>query len=406
MKILVVSQYFWPENFRINDLVSELVQRDHEVTVLTGYPNYPAGNIFPAFRNDPESYNNYRNARVVRVPLIPRGKGGIRLVLNYISFVLSAAVLGWWRLKKQAFDVIFVFEPSPITVGLPAVLLKKIKRAPVVFWVLDLWPETLSAIGVVRSSFLLSLVGRMVRFIYRNCDLVLGQSKGFVDQIAEYCTDRKKIKYFPSWAEDIFDKDSTELALEVEVKQDVFNVLFAGNIGEAQDFSAILDAAEQLKEEKNICWLIVGDGRKSGWVKAEVEKRGLQGSFVLLGRFPVERMPSFYNHAQALLVTLKPDPFLSLTIPGKVQSYLMSGLPILGMLDGEGATVIGEAGAGIVCRAGDGAELAAAVRKISRMPSHQRYEMGMMGKKYAMQEFDRCSLIDRLENWMETVALR
>lgn len=396
MNILIVSQYFWPENFRVNDLAQELVQRGHCVTVLTGIPNYPAGRVFDAYRQNPGAFTCYEGAHVIRVPMLPRASGGARLLMNYLSFVIGAALWGTWRLRGVSADVIFVFEPSPVTVGLPAVLLGRVKRAPVVFWVLDLWPETLAAIGVVRSPRVLGWLGRMVRFIYDRCALVLGQSHGFLDSIAKHCTDKRKIRYFPSWAEDVF-AEAAPPAAEVPVREGVFNVVFAGNIGEAQDMPAVLDAAERLKDCDAIRWLIVGDGRKSDWVREEVARRGLQDRFLLLGRFSVDRMPSFYAHADALLVSLKRDPVFSMTIPGKVQSYLMSGVPLLGMLDGEGAAVIRDAKAGLTCAAGDGAGLADAVLKMAAMSGDERRQLGQNGRQYAQQEFGRALLMDRLE---------
>ena len=157
MKILIVTQYFWPENFRINDLTQELVKRGHSVTVLTGIPNYPAGSVFDSYRQNPKAFRLYGGANVWRVPMLTRGHGAVRLLLNYLSFVIGACLCGPWRLRGQQADVIFVFEPSPVTVGLPAILLSRIKHAPVVFWALDLWPETLAAIGVVRSPRVLLL---------------------------------------------------------------------------------------------------------------------------------------------------------------------------------------------------------------------------------------------------------
>ncbi len=405
MKILVVSQYFWPENFKVNDLVQELVSRGHEVTVLTGYPNYPGGAIYENFRSSPEKYENFTGARICRVPLLARGKGGFRLVLNYLSFMLSAALLGPVKLRGQTFEVIFVFEPSPVTVGIPAIIISKLKKIPVVFWVLDLWPETLAAMGVVRSKRLLMFVGWMVRYIYNRCELVLGQSKGFVGNIAKYCDDREKIRYFPSWAEDIYSHhQTTQLASEVPVQEGLFNVLFAGNIGEAQDFPAILDAAEHLKNNSKIRWLIVGDGRMSEWLEHEVRIRGLEKSVLLMGRFPNDRMPSFYAHADALLVSLKADPVFSLTIPGKMQSYLMSGIPIVAMLDGEGADVVRESQSGIACSAGNGADLAQAVLKVFTMNKQERNILGENGRNYAKKEFDRHILIDRLVGWLMEVS--
>jgi len=406
VKILIVTQYFWPENFRINDLAQELVQRGHSVTVLTGIPNYPAGGVFDAYRQNPMAFGRYNGATVWRVPMLARGHGAVRLFLNYLSFVIGACICGPWRLRGQQADVIFVFEPSPVTVGLPAILLGRIKRAPVVFWALDLWPETLAAMGVVRSPRVLGWVGHLVKFIYERCTLVLGQSRGFLGSIAKYCSDTQKIRYFPSWAEDVFSQADLVPAPEVPVREGVFNVLFAGNIGEAQDLPAVLSAAESLKHNAAIRWLIVGDGRKSVWLREEVERRGLQGSVLLLGRFPVERMPSFYAQADALLVSLKKDPVFSMTIPGKVQSYLMAGVPLVGMLDGEGAKVITEANAGLVCAAGDAGGLAAAVLKMAAMSADQRQQLGLNGRAYAQKEFGRDLLMDRLEALLsEAVAL-
>ncbi|WP_263770079.1 glycosyltransferase family 4 protein [Propionivibrio soli] len=404
MRILVVSQYFWPENFRINDLVAALCDRGHDVTILTGCPNYPSGKVFPEFRSHRSDYGKFGAADVVRVPLLPRGSGALRLLLNYLSFTLSASLVGALRLRGMAFDAIFVFEPSPITVGIPAVLLRHLKRVPLVFWVLDLWPETLEAIGAVRSSAILKLVGGLVSFIYNRCDLVLAQSRSFIPQIRKYCRGDVRVEYFPSWSDSVFDFSIVAPAREVPAGEGFFNVMFAGNMGDAQDFPAILDAAEILKDKKNIRWLVVGDGRATEWVRSEVDKRRLGQSFLLLGRYPIERMPSFYKHADALLVSLKESPIFAMTIPGKLQSYLASGLPILAMLNGEGAQIISSSGAGLSCRAGDGNALAAAVIQLAEMPVDARKKMGARGLALSRTEFDRETLITRLEHWFAEMA--
>ena len=405
MRILVISQYFWPENFRINDLVAEWCRRGHDVTVLTGYPNYPSGTVFPEFRENPLKYRSFGDARVVRVPLVPRGTGGIRLMLNYASFVLSACSLGPWRLRGLPFDVIFVFEPSPITVGIPAVLLRRLKRAPLAFWVLDLWPETLEAVGVVKSHRILKAVGGLVSFIYSRCDLVLAQSKSFIPAIRKYCQRKVRVEYFPSWSDSTFDFSSVKPADEVPEGGHFFNVMFAGNIGDAQDFPAILDAAEILGGEERVRWLIVGDGRAAAWVHGEVERRGLKDRFLMLGQYPVERRPSFYIHADALLVSLKDTPIFAMTIPGKLQSYLASGIPVLAMLNGEGAEIVSASHAGLSCPAGDGAALAAAVRKLASLPEAEKSEMGARGLRLSQTEFDRATLITRLLAWFDELSI-
>lgn len=405
MRILVVSQYFWPENFRINDLVTEFCRRGHEVTVLTGYPNYPSGRIFPEFRDNPEGYRNLGSANVVRVPIASRGTSTLRLMLNYVSFAVSATLLGAWRLRGRSFDVIFVFEPSPVSVGLPAVFLRYLKRAPLTFWVLDLWPESLAAVDVVRSKWALKAVGYLVSFIYNRCDLILAQSRSFIPQIRRYSNGRAAVEYFPSWSDAAFDFSAIEAAKEVPEGKEVFSIMFAGNIGDAQDFPAILDAAERLKEDRSIRWLIVGDGRASEWVKSEIKRRELEHCVLMLGRHPVDRMPSFYKVADALLVSLKDEPIFAMTIPGKLQSYLAAGIPVLAMLNGEGADIVKHSGAGLTCPAGDGHALADAARQLATTEVNALRAMGERGLAISNAEFDRTLLISRLLSWFEDLSV-
>lgn len=402
MRILIVSQYFWPENFRINDLVEELAARGHDVTVLTGKPNYPEGRIFPGYRADPRAFRRFGDVPIIRVPIMSRGNSSIRLVFNYLSFALSASLLGAWKLRGQAFDAIFVFQTSPVTAALPAVLLRWMKRAPMLMWILDLWPDTLSAIGAVKSPQLLALVGRLVRFIYKRCDRILVQSRAFEPKVAALAGGSDAIRYFPGWAEGVFAADDAppQRAPELAPYQNDFKVLFAGNIGEAQDFPAILDAVEVLKDKPALRWIIVGDGRAAPQVREEIARRGLGDKIVLLGRYPLERMPSFFAGADALLVTLRKEPIWSMTIPGKVQSYLAAGKPLLAMLDGEGGRVIAEAQAGLVAPAGDGEALAANVERLMATDGETRTWMGRNGLQYGRREFDRRRLVDSLETWI------
>lgn len=399
MRLLVVSQYFWPENFRINELVSNLIKRGHSVTVLTGRPNYPQGEVFEEYRQNAAAFAQYHGAEVLRVPLRPRGKGNLRLVLNYWSFVFWGSLLGPWLLRGRSFDAIFVFETSPITSALPALLLRRLKRAPLAMWVLDLWPDTLSAVGVVRSPRVLGWVGHLVRFIYKRCDRILAQSRAFFPAIERWSDGRDRVRYLPAWAEAVFEGATAEatVAPELTPYRDRFNVMFAGNMGEAQDFPAILDAAESLRERRDIRWLIVGDGRMTDWVRDELTRRGLDERVILLGRFPLERMPGFFAGADALLVSLRAEPIFAMTIPGKVQTYLAAGKPVLGMLDGEGARVIQDAKAGLVCPAGDGRALARQVEALAAMDAVARKRMGEQGRRYCQQEFGRDQVINRLE---------
>ncbi len=404
MRILIVSQYYWPENFRINELATDLSARGHDVTVLTGEPNYPSGDIFPEYRQGPGAFLEYGGARIFRVPIASRGRSRLRLALNYLSFVVLGSIVGPWKLRNVKADVIFVFLVSPITAALPALLIGRLKSAPVALWILDLWPDTLTAVGAVRSETVLRWVGRVVSFIYKRSGRVLVQSRAFISDVVHRGAAADKVRYFPGWAEQVFDAPVDSPSAVIDAGDGKFKILFAGNVGEAQDFPSILTAIRTLRDRTDICWVIVGDGRAKPYVERQVAEQGLGSVVTLLERRPIEAMPSLFNAADALLVSLRPDPIFSKTIPGKVQSYLAAGVPILAMLDGEGARVVAEAEAGLVSPAGDGAALADQVVRLLNMPRSERAAMGARGRAYAAREFNRDSLVTRLERELAELA--
>lgn len=401
MRLLVVSQYFWPEDFRVNDFVLGMRERGHEVTVLTGLPNYPGGKVYDAYRADPAVHARFHDVEVVRVPLVPRGSSAVILALNYLSFALSASIVGPWKLRGRAFDVIFVFQTSPITAALPALLLRRLKRAPVLMWILDLWPETLAAVGVIRNRRLLRLVGLLVRFIYRRCDRILIQSQAFRDSLLAHGARPDQIRFFPNWIEPTFEGDVRDVAPAPELAPYAggFNVMFAGNIGEAQDMPAVMEAASLTRDVPGLRWLIVGDGRAADLLRSGIARLGLQDRVILLGRHRMERMPAFMAGADALLVSLRAEAVFDMTVPGKVQSYLASGLPTLAMLDGEGARVVAESSGGLASPASDGAALAANVRRLVAMTAVERAAMGEAAQAYAAEHFGRDALFGSFANW-------
>ena len=403
MKVLIVTQYFWPEDFRINDLAIGLKQRGWEVAVLTGKPNYPQGSFFEGYGFWKRNRDSYEGISVFRVPLLPRGNGGaLRLVANYISFALLASFFGPLR-GLGTFDVIFVFEPSPVTIGIPAIVLKKLSGAPIFFWIQDLWPESLSATGMVQSPFILRMVEGLVRYIYRRCDHLLVQSRAFIEPVQKMGVSPNRIVYFPNSAEQLYQPLSTpDSAPERQLLPSGFRVMFAGNIGASQDFATILAAAERLKSYKDIHWVVLGDGRRAAWVAEEVRRRGLSKNFHLLGKFPVSSMPSFFSLADVMLVSLKRDPIFALTIPSKVQSYLACGRPIIAALDGEGARIVEESGAGVAVPAEDPSALADAVLNMYRLAPTTRAAMGSSGRRYFLANFDRDLLLERLDSLMKT----
>ena len=404
MKVLIISQYFYPENFRVNDLAAWLADRGHDVTVLTGVPNYPSGRYFPGygiFRRRSETWNG---VSVVRVPQVSRGGGGsIRLALNYLSFAFMASLYGLLRLSREC-DVIFVHQPSPVTVGIPAIVIRKRTHAPILFWVLDLWPESVTAAGGIRNPWVLGLLARLTRWIYSHCEKVLVASRAFIPRVGEMGVVEDRTAYFPNWAEAMY-QPSNVVAPPVPLPQG-FRIMFAGNIGVAQDFPAILDAAERLKGTPDIHWIVLGAGRMGEWVREEIIRRGLEGAVHLLGSYPPEQMPRFFAHADAMLVSLKPEPVYSLTVPAKLQAYMACGRPIIAMLDGEGARIVEEAGAGMTCPAGDGRALAEAVLRMAHLDLRARAEMGNQARAYSLAHFDREQIFRRLETLMVEAAGR
>lgn len=401
MHVLIVTQYFWPENFRINDLALGLREKGYEITVLTGKPNYPWGRFFPGYGFFTRRQENYHGVTVVRVPLFPRGDGRPwQLVINYLSFALFASLCGPFFCRGK-FDLVFVYEPSPITVGLPALLLKRIKTAPIMFWVQDLWPESLSATGAIQSTWVLKLVEKVVRYIYHGCDLILAQSRAFFLPIERLGVEGSRILYFPNSAEELYRPVTVEQdAPERRAMPAGFRVMFAGNIGRAQDFETILGAAEGLKTHSDIHWVIIGDGRMSGWLQEQVERRKLAETVHLLGRQPLEAMPRYFSLADVLLVTLKKEPIFSMTIPSKVQSYLACGKPLIAALDGEGARIVRESGAGLAPITESPQALADAVLGMYQLPDVERRAMGLRGRHYFEDHFERRMLLERLDGWM------
>ncbi len=397
MNILIVSQYFSPENFRINDLADELNHRGNNITVLTSVPNYPHGKYFDGYGIFKKNKENINNINIIRSPIIPRGSGsGIRLTLNYLSFVFGA-IFSSLQLINKKFDVIFVFEPSPITVCLPAIFIKKIKKIPICLWVLDLWPESVVSASNLNTKFVPSLLNPLVKYIYNKSDKILVSSKGFIDSIKKRGISKNKIIYFPQWAEEIFKPLIPKQKLLEKIPNHSFKIMFAGNIGEAQDFPSIIETAKILKNE-NIHWIILGSGRKQKWVKKEIVKNKLTDKFHMLGSYPLDRMPEFYAQADCMLFSLKREYIFSITIPAKVQSYLACGKPVLAMIDGEAASVIENSKAGLTCESQNPNKFAKNILKLSKLKKNELNELGNNAINFYNKEFERKMLIDKLEN--------
>jgi glycosyltransferase involved in cell wall biosynthesis len=401
MNILLISQYFYPERFIITELAQDLGRLGHSITVLTGMPNYPAGRLFPGYRRAWPKRETLGNLQIIRVPLVPRGRASnLQLAVNYLSFALSALLLAPFLLRAKA-DAILVYALSPYTVGLPAMLFKWLKKAPMLFWVQDLWPESLTATGAVKNPLALRVVRELVRLIYRHCDLILVQSEAFTQKVRDHAPSDCRVLFLPNPADRIYRPvPPADAAPEDALMRPGFRAVFAGNMGAAQDIGNILGAAERLKHVPGIQWILIGDGRRRAWVEEEVRARGLESNVQLLGPFPSERMPKFFAVADVLLVTLRREEIFALTIPSKLQAYLACARPIVAAIEGEAARVVRDAGVGLVCQPGDAEGLARAVETLSRMPDSERVAMGNAGRRYFEREFDRDMLVKRLETFL------
>jgi glycosyltransferase involved in cell wall biosynthesis len=394
MKVLIFTQYFWPETFGINALTRKLRDQGVEVTVMTGKPNYPEGKVFAGHSAWGTARESYDGIEVLRVPLFPRGKQSpLRLLLNYLSFIVAGTVVGPWMLRRRSFDVVFVYAPSPVLQALPAIWLARLKRAPLVLWVQDLWPESLSATGFIKNQRALDLVAHAVRFIYRHTDRVLVPSAAFRAPILALTQGAADIHYYPNaWIEEPVANTTVDVEALAKDIASGFSVVFAGNLGAAQSLDTILDAAERLQSAGSQArFFLIGSGSLSSWLRDEIQRRKLR-NVLLPGRFAPDTMHRLYEAASALLVSLRDEPIFALTIPSKVQGYLAAGRPIIAALNGEGARVVKEAEAGVACAAGDARALAEAVQVLGGMDIRSRAEMCENARRYALTHFS----LDRL----------
>lgn len=405
MRILVVTQYFWPENFRINDLCIELKKRGHDLTVLTGSPNYPEGKVFPEYLKSPGEFGDLQGMQVIRVPIFPRGKGSVRLLMNYLSYPVSSCIAVLFKFRKKNFDVVFVCQLSPIFIAFPAILYRFFSKTPVVMWVLDLWPESLKSVSIIKSQVFLKFIGSIVTFIYNRCDLILGQSPSFRKDISNYTDLEGKFGVLYNWAEDIFSLPViTNTEEMLKTRDNAFNIIFAGNVGDAQSLDTAVRAFKLVIDKgTKVKFHIIGDGRALVSLKQMTTDLSLGSSVFFYGRLPLESMPQLFNEADALFLSLKSSPVFDLTIPGKLQSYLASGKPIIAALSGEAKNIIEYAKCGLCSEAENIEGLAKNIEKICTLKESDLLKMAANARAYFEECFSKNTIVDKLEN--DLVAL-
>ncbi|KTC91667.1 glycosyltransferase family 4 protein [Fluoribacter dumoffii] len=397
MNILVVSQYFWPETFIINELVKCLTDHGHYIEVVTGKPNYPEGEVFAGYSAAGCITESFETIKVHRIPIYPRGKGAKKLILNYLSYIFSGLFYFPHFLKGKQFDAILVFVPSPITSVIPAMYLKRRLRSHLAVWVQDLWPESVKATGFIQNGMVLKMIGWVVKWIYKASDTLLVQSQAFTGMMEKY-THPDKLVYYPNSFFDPppnLDKTATvPESLTRELKENRCFV-FAGNLGTAQALDTLMQAAEKLQHLPECKIILIGSGSQTDFLKKHIAEKNLK-NVLLPGRFPPSLMPEIFSLATGLLVTLKDEEIFSYTIPSKIQAYLAAGRPILAALNGEGARIVLEAGAGLVSPAEDSAALAKNMEQLYHMTPSEREKLGKAGRSYFLEHFEMKKQSQRL----------
>ena len=389
MKILIACQYYYPEQFKINEICEQLVKDGNSVTVLTGLPNYPKGYIPKEYKWGRKRKEVVNGVQVIRSFEIGRKNGAIGLALNYLSYMVSATFKA--LLMKKDFDIIFIYQLSPVTMALPGVVLKKRTKKPLYLYCCDIWPESMKNILPNEDSFVFKVVKKFSKYLYSQCDAITVTSKPFINYFTQvHSIPIDRLSYIPQHAEDI--------GWQLEHSQsEPTSFVFMGNVGIAQDVECILNAAEMLKATHNFRIHIVGDGTSLGDCKIITKNKGLENFVFFYGHQPIDKMPEYYNLADACLLTMKADNLIGLTMPSKLQGYMAAGKVVIGAINGAAQEIINESKCGICVNASDVKALAAAMREFIENP--QKYkDCGKNGRQYYQEHFTKAIFIKGIED--------
>ena len=396
--ILVISQYFHPETFRINDMADEWVKRGYRVTVLTGIPNYPMGKFYKGYGYFRKRREKWRGMEIVRIPLIPRGSSKIGMVLNYFSFIIS----GWWwnvttRIKA---DLVFSFEVSPMTQVLVGCWYAKKRTIPHFLYVQDLWPENVQTVAGISNPIIIGALERMVRYIYDHTDKIFVTSEPFRSNIVEKGAPKDRVVYWPQYAEDFYKPiDRTR-------ENDTFRIIFTGNIGTAQGLDILPVTAENLKKESiPVTFVIVGDGRYQRQLETEIEKRNVKGYFEMIPRQPAESIPGIMADCDVAFISFSDTKLWEMTIPAKLQSYMACGMPILAAANGETRRIINEAKCGICVDIGDATALAETIKSLMADKKTMR-AMADSSLSYKQKYYEKKKLMDEMDTYISEYMCR
>lgn len=387
--ILVITQYFYPEPFRINDMCLEWVKRGYKVTVLTGIPNYPQGEFYDGYSKKERRTENWNGVEIIRIPLTARGHSSVKLFLNYLSFVKSGRK--WVRKTKLKADFVFTFEVSPMTQALIGVWYAKKFKTPNYLYVQDLWPENVEIVTGITNPLVIQPISKMVNYIYKNCTAIFATSPSFVTEIQKRVDDKDKVHYLPQYAEDFYQPMARKPVPEIP-DDDRFKIIFTGNIGKAQGLDILPKTADLLKGE-DVVFVIVGDGRYREEFEKEIHERGVEEMFILIPRQPAERIPELLAACDAAFLSFMDTPLFEKTIPAKLQSYMACGMPIIASASGETERIIAEAKCGVCVSIGDERALATKIRSLINV---HLCEMRENSQKYYLSFFEKKGIFDCL----------
>jgi glycosyltransferase involved in cell wall biosynthesis len=395
--ILVIAQYFYPEQFRINDICEEWIKRGYEVTVITGIPNYPQGKFYKGYGVLKKRQEKYKEINIIRIPIVPRGHNSLTLILNYFSFVISGFL--WKVLTRIKADYVFIYEVSPMTQALPGVWYAKRRKIPCFLYVTDLWPENVEYATGIHNKLIISLIQTMVDYIYRSSDMIFTSSKRFIDAIKIRGVTEDKVKFWPQYAEDFY-KPLTYTNLQGIMKEDIFKIIFAGNIGYAQGLEVLPKAAAILKEQNHhVKIIIVGDGRAKDNLIRQIDELKVYDYFCFIDKKPPQMIPELVSVCDVNLICLSKSKVFEITLPAKTQSCLACGKPILVCADGEIQEVINDAKAGLCSNASDEKMLADKIIQFTKFDKETMSRMSKNAIEYSNKYFNKKSLLDIMDEY-------
>lgn len=407
MKILFVCQHYKPEPFRLSDICEDLVRKGHEVSVLAGIPNYPEGKIYADYRHSKKRREIIEGVTIYRTYTIPRKKSVVYRLLNYFSFAISSTIgvlLGKYKTKDGSnFDCVFVNQLSPVMMAWAGMVYKNKYKKPLFLYCMDVWPDSLTVGGVKQDGLIFKLFKFISKQVYRASDYIFVTSPSFKNCfVKQFDILEQKITYLPQYAEDLFIPD------ESKVNKESVDLTFAGNIGKAQNLETILKAASLIEKNadlpKKIHFHFVGDGTELLSMKSLAHELGLE-NVSFYGRRSLEEMPTFYKKSDAMLVSLIGNSIVSRTIPGKVQSYMAAGKPIIGAISGDTKTILEDAKCGFVSPEQDVEQLAQNICEFSMLSTEEQRELGKQARCYYEKHFSKEQFMTQLENYLREELL-